>query len=159
MNFRYIQTEEFAIRARAHRRARDKPASAQMGGSTMPRRQFLKTAGVVVLGAALWRPGLAAAQGAGDPVPIPGGTPFLGGAFHVFAPAAIPTDPADAEPSTITDFDGFLGLAYVTGTVTQTNTVTGVVRTLPFVGSDMRFMKGAFRGQDGQIHQGAFGLV
>src|SRR5258708_3296124 len=113
MNIRNIQTEEFAIRARAHRQARDKPASAQMGPSTMPRRQLLKTAGVVGLGTALWQPGLAGAQGAGDPVPIPGGTPFLGGGFHVFGPAAIPTDPADAEPSTITDFDGFLGLAYI----------------------------------------------
>jgi hypothetical protein len=33
------------------------------------------------------------------------------------------------------------------------------VRTLPTVGSDMRFMKGVYRGQDGQIHSGAFGFV
>jgi hypothetical protein len=30
---------------------------------------------------------------------------------------------------------------------------------LPFVDSDMRFMKGVFRGTDGRIHQGAFALV
>src|SRR5215831_12691519 len=44
-----------------------------------------------------------AAQAA--PVPIPGGTPALGGGFHVWAPAAV--DSIDAEPATITDFNGF----------------------------------------------------
>ncbi len=81
----------------------------------------------------------------------------MGGAFHVFAPAL--PDPIDAEPATITDFNGFDGLAYISGTVTQTNTATDEVRTLPFVDSDMRFMKGVFRGTDGRIHRGAFALV
>jgi hypothetical protein len=75
----------------------------------------------------------------------------------VFGPAAF--DPIDAEPATITDFNGFDGLAYISGTVTQTNTATGEVRTLPFVESDMRFMKGVFIGTDGRTHQGAFALV
>jgi len=65
------------------------------------------------------------------PVPIPGGTPFLGGAYHVFGPAAF--DPADAEPATITNLDASVGLAYVSGMVTQTNTKTGDVQRLPFV--------------------------
>ena len=68
-------------------------------------------------------------------------------------------DPVDAEPATITDFNGFVGLAYISGTVAQTNPATGEVRRLPFVNNDMRFMKGVFRGTDGQIHQGAFALV
>ena len=76
---------------------------------------------------------------------------------HVFGPATI--DPADAEPATITDFNGFVGLAYISGTVTQTNTATGEVLTLPFVDSDMRFMTGVFRDTDGKLQQGAFALV
>ena len=71
-------------------------------------------------------------------VPIPGGTPALGGAYHVFGPAAF--DPADAEPATITNLNAAVGLAYVSGMVTQTNIKTGEVVRLPFVDSDMRFM-------------------
>jgi hypothetical protein len=67
--------------------------------------------------------------------------------------------PADAEPSTITDFNGFIGLAFIDGEVTRTNTATGEERTLPFLTSDMRFMQGVFRGTDGRMHQGAFALV
>jgi hypothetical protein len=77
----------------------------------------------------------------------------------VFAPGLPGVDPVDAQPSTITDFKGFVGLAYISGMVTRTNTATGEERTLPFVNSDMRFMKGIFRGTDGRIHQGAFALV
>jgi hypothetical protein len=91
------------------------------------------------------------------PVPIPGGTPALGGAYHVFGPAAF--DPVDAEPVTITNLDAVVGLAYVSGMVTQTNTKTGEVVRLPFVDSDMRFMQGVFRGTDGKVHPGAFRLA
>ncbi len=165
MNIHNIQTEEFTRRARASYQAGDQPDSAKVGGPAMSRRQFLKTAGGVLLGATLgpvlgpelWRPRRVAAHG--DPVPIPGGTPLLGGAFHVFGPGFPDFDPADAEPASITDFNGFIGLAYIDGMVTRTNTRTGEVRTLPFLGTDMRFMKGVFRGTDGQIHQGAFGFV
>ena len=128
----------------------------------MSRRQFARrAAGAAVfgatLGAGLWRPGVARADGSAQPKPIPGGTPNLGGFFHVFGPAA--GDPPDAEPATITDFNGFVGLSYISGTVVQTNMSTGKVLTLPFLGSDMRFMKGVFRGTDGRAHQGAFALV
>jgi hypothetical protein len=75
----------------------------------------------------------------------------------VFGPAL--SDPVDAEPSTITDFNGFVGLAYLSGTVTRTNTTTGEVQTFPFANSDMRFMKGVFRGTDGRLHHGAFAFV
>lgn len=92
-----------------------------------------------------------------EPVPIPGGTPVLGGTFHVFGPGLL--DPPDAEPSTITDFNGFVGLAYISGEVARTNTKTGEVLTLPFVNSDMRIMTGVFRGTDGEVHQGAFAYV
>jgi hypothetical protein len=124
------------------------------------RRQFARTAAGTALAATaasrLWAPSPAEAASFA-PVPIPGGTPFLGGAYHVFGPAAF--DPADAEPATITNLDAFVGLAYVSGKVTQTNTKTGDVQRLPFVDSDMRFMQGVFRGTDGKVHRGAFAFV
>lgn len=161
MSIRRLQMEEFARRARAYGQSRAQSTLAEVGQHAVSRRQLFRTAGAVWLGATLGsellRPGVAAAQGDGSPVHIPGGTPFLGGKFHLFGPAAF--DPADAEPSSITDFNGTLGMAYITGTVTQTNTVTGQVRTLPFINSDMRFMKGVYRGTDGEFHKGTFGFV
>ena len=161
MHIRSIQNKEFALRARAYREARDRAAAAKRAGSSLTRRQFLKTAGAAVLGStlipSLLQTGTAAASGPGSPVPIPGGTPVLGGGFHLFGPGII--DPNDAEPASITDFDGFVGLAYISGMVTRTNTVTHEVRSLPVLFSDMRFMKGVFRGLDGKMHQGAFAFV
>lgn len=75
----------------------------------------------------------------------------------MFGPAAF--DPIDAEPVTITNLNAAVGLAYVSGMVTQTNTKTGEVLRLPFVDSDMRFMQGVFRGADGKVHPGAFAFV
>ena len=94
-----------------------------------------------------------------DPLPIPGGTPALGGAFHIYGPGAPGLDPPDSEPATITDFRGFVGLAYISGTVVRTQRSTGDTETLPFLGSDMRFMQGVFRGADGKARQGTFGFI
>ena len=162
MNIHDLQSPEFIGRADAYYQARSQTDSAQAGQRAWSRRQFVRTAaGAAMIGASvgagLWRPRLALAHNAHEPVHIPGGTPLLGGAFHVFGPGTI--DPVDAEPSSITDFNGFVGIGFISGTVTRTNTKTGEVRTLPFVDSDMRFMQGAFRGIDGQVHQGAFGFV
>lgn len=77
--------------------------------------------------------------------------------FHFFGPNSI--DPIDAEPSTITNLNGFVGLAYLDGMVTQTNTRTGEALRLPTIHSDMRFMQGEFRGADGRTHHGTFALV
>src|SRR6266542_2830622 len=123
----------------------------------LTRRQLLWTAGgALAAGAAVAagvRPsGIVHAHGVHQPIPIPGGSPAIqdmagGQLFHVFGPGpeGAGLDPIDAEPSTITDFRGTIGLAYLNGTVIRTNTATGEVRTLPMVGSDMRFMKGIFR--------------
>ena len=126
------------------------------------RRQFARTiAGTALfsgaLGSGLFKAGLADAFTSFAPVPIPRGTPVLGGFYHVFGPGSI--DPADAEPSTITNMNGFVGLASISGMVTQTDTTTGDVQRLPFVCSDIRFMTGNFRGADGRVQQGAFALV
>ena len=163
MNIRDLQTGEFSRRARAYNQTRNQSAPFQFGLPAMTRRQFLKTAGVALLGtalsSALTPASLVSAHNDHEPVHIPGGTPLLGGAYHVYGPGFPGFDPADAEPSSITDFNGFVGLAYISGEVTRTNTSTGEVRTLPFLFNDMRFMKGVFRGTDGQIHQGAFGFI
>jgi len=129
--------------------------------TAISRRQFARTAGTAVAGVAigsrLWRPGQAVAKGTFTPVPIPGGSPALGGAFHVFGPAVF--DPIDAEPATITNMNGFSGLAYITGMVTQSNVKTGEQLRFPFVDSDMRFMKGVFRGADRRVHVATFAFV
>src|SRR4029077_829003 len=109
------------IRALAARKA------AGLGRSPprMTRRRFVGTAaGTAVLGGALGagllRPGLAAPKMSSAPVPIPGGSPFLGGSYDGVDPGS--RGPHNAEPITITNLNGFVGLAYLDGMVTQTNT-------------------------------------
>jgi hypothetical protein len=140
-------------------------AAVRQFRSAVSRRQFARTvAGTAAIGTTLasgaqmpegtpWRWSFA-------PVPIPGGLPALGGYYHVFGPGPTAgSDPIDAEPATITNFDGSVGLAYISGNVTQTNRKTGQQQLLPFVESDMRFMQGMFRGTDGLIHNAAFAFV
>jgi hypothetical protein len=108
----------------------------------------------VVLGSGLWMPGSALAWG-NAPRPIPGGIqfPFTGTeVFHVFPPAH------GAEPSTIFDFNGFVGVAHITGTGTGTDTETGTTTPLLF-DVDNRFMKGVYVGVDGKKHTGTFGFI
>ena len=127
----------------------------------LSRRRFLgSAAGVAVAAAAMrtWRPDAAEATGgSGLPTPVPG-SPLFGG-LHVWAPGIPGLDSPDAEPATITDFNGEVGLAYISGMVTRTNTHTGVSEALPFVESDMRFMKGVFRDSSGRVQRGAFAFI
>jgi hypothetical protein len=128
------------------------------------RRHFVRTtaaamgAGAVV-SSGLWSPALAAARRAADPQPIPGGSPLLGGGFHVYGPGFPDFDPPDSEPSSITDFNGFVGLAYISGSVVRTHKRTGESESLPFLFSDMRFMQGVFHGTDGRLRRGTFGFI
>src|SRR5260370_9309388 len=107
------------------------------------RRQFARAAAggafAAALGSRLWTPSLVEAASFA-PVPIPGGSPALGGAYHVFGPAAF--DPIDAEPVTITNLNASVGLAYVSGMGTQTNPKTGDAARLAVVNSGMRFRHG-----------------
>src|SRR5271163_134551 len=114
--------------------------------SGMTRRQFARTtAGTAalggVLGSGLFKSGLANERASSAPIPsfapipIPGGRPGLNGYYHVFGPAS--GDPIDAEPSSITNLNGFIGLAYINGMVTRTNTKTGQKLRLPFLNTDM----------------------
>jgi hypothetical protein len=61
------------------------------------------------------------------------------------------------DPSSITDFNGFVGVADVQGTGTGTNS-DGTSEPLLF-DTDMRFMSGVYVAQDGRVHQGTFGFV
>src|SRR5207302_2230747 len=87
------------------------------------------------------------------PVPIPGGTDLLGDGriFHLFLPGT------GAEPSTITDFIGFVGWAAVGGMGTHTRKGQPSAH-IPFE-ADMRFMLGEFVGMDGKNHHGAFAFI
>jgi hypothetical protein len=61
------------------------------------------------------------------------------------------------DPSSITDFNGFVGVADVQGTGTATNP-DGSTETLLY-DTDMRFMSGTYVAQDGQVYRGTFGFV
>ena len=107
----------------------------------------------VVLGSGLVLPARAWAAGA-DPRPIPGGVqPFGDGTelYHVFSPQQ------GNEPSTITDFNGAVGVAHIRGAGTSTDTNGNQTRLL--YDADMRFMKGEYIGMDGRRHDGTFAFV
>ena len=127
------------------------------------RRSFLQktgiTAGVLVASGILPEIARAASHGhnsttSATPLPIPGGLQLLGPSgplFHVFLPAP------GVEPSTITNFNGFVGWAAVGGF--GTHTYTGQApEHLPFE-ADVRFMRGEFVGADGRNHHGAFAFI
>ena len=152
MNMHGIPMWASALRAGTHWHVHRHPGHVSDWQHPMSRRQFARTvAGATVVGASLgsglWSPGLAKVRGSNVPTPIPG-IGFMG--FHVFG--------APLETSTITDFNGFVGIASLNGMVTQTNMKTGAVRRLPFLDVDMRFMQGVFRDTEGVVHQGAFAL-
>ena len=137
--------------------------SAAHAGPVSRRRFLRSTGGLAVAGAALGRqildPQVLHAAG-DDPLPLPVGTPALGGVFRFFGPTPDGSfDPIDAEPSTITNFNGVVGLAYISGMVTRTHIQTGVIERLPFNGADMRFMHGTYLGVDGKPRRGAFALI
>src|SRR3989442_5653377 len=116
----------------------------------LSRRQFLGASAAATgaaVAAPLWVPALAEASSV-DPRPIP---EFLFGVtpFHILLPG-------QGEPGTITDFNGGLGLAAVTGT--GTGTITGVPTPLVF-DADLRFMQGQYIGMNGQNHEGTFVFV
>jgi hypothetical protein len=133
---------------RGHRHAWDR---------TLSRRSFLRvaagTAGLVA-GSRLWVPMIAeAAKGPGVPNPIPGCTQIDDlGCFHFFFPGH------EQEPATITDFNGFVGIADITGTGVGTDPDTGQTIPLNFE-TDTRFMSGEFVAKDGRQHHGTFAFI
>jgi hypothetical protein len=109
----------------------------------------MRTAAVgsaVAFRSGLVMPGLALAKKRSSaPTPIPE-TLFPGAPFHVLPPNS-------EEPSTIYNFNGFVGATEIQGTGTGGGT-SGLLFDV-----DMRFMKGVYVGVDGLAHQGAFSFV
>lgn len=98
--------------------------------------------GTQVIGAS---PALAA-QRAGDPRPIPGGIQPFGPnteVFHLFPPGA-------GEPNSITDFNGFIGVANIDG--------AGNIPGLSF-DVDIRFITGEYIALDGRHSEATFGFL
>jgi hypothetical protein len=122
------------------------PAHNHFWQRAFSRRNFIAGSGAAGL-LAVAGPG-AAASGS-DPRPIPGGFELGGQLFHVFffGPGA--------EPSTITDFNGSVGVAAIQGSWSGPAPATP-----PTVfDSDMRFMDGEYVGKDGKVRRGAFVFI
>jgi len=108
------------------------------------------------------------ADDAASPLPIPGGTilPFSTERYHFFFPPGtnngivnIPPSPGVNDPSTITDFMGFVGQVHAKGAGTGTNTDTGATSRF-FFDTDTRFMKGKYIGMcDHKEHRGNFAFI
>lgn len=123
----------------------------------LSRRQVLGAAAGVtgaIAASNLWMPVVADAHARSGlaPKPIPGGvqTPFR--FIHHF-----PMQPGN-DPSQITDFKGFIGVAQLAGTGTGIDTKTGK-RTPLLFDIDNRFMKGVYVGVDGRRHTGTFAFI
>jgi hypothetical protein len=124
----------------------------------LSRRAFLSgTAGVsaAAVGAGLLGPTAAFAASSSksnpDPNPTTQTVNFGGPDFHInsFGPGI--------DPSSITDFNGFVGVAEVQGSGTGTNEDGS---TVPLIfDTDMRFMSGVYVAKDGRVHKGTFGFV
>jgi hypothetical protein len=67
--------------------------------------------------------------------------------FHVFPPGA-------GEPNTITDFNGFVGVAHIQGTGTDTAGTPGLTFDI-----DNRFITGEYIALDGRHSNATFGFL
>ena len=109
------------------------------------------------LGAGLLRPvSASAAPGIGNVLPIPTTLEVFGEAIHVQAP---PDTGADTDPSTVWNFQGASGIAFMDTSVTRTNRKTGEQQVLPSTMNHMTFMQGIYIGRDGHVREGTFSLV
>ncbi|MGH3098292.1 MAG: hypothetical protein ACRDMV_20095 [Streptosporangiales bacterium] len=97
------------------------------------------------------RGGAGSACGAAPrPIPFANKPPVGNIEVHAFPPKR------GVELVDITDFHGFVGVANVTGTGTETNLRTGERRTgLPY-SVDLRFFAGEYVGVDGRVHRQTF---
>jgi hypothetical protein len=128
----------------------------------MSRRTFLRAgvgASVVggALGAGLLRPVSAlAAPGIGNVLPIPSTLEFFGVKVHVQAP---PFSGQDTDPSTVWNFQGTSGIAFIDTEVTRMHRKTGKTQVWPSTENHMTFMQGIYVGRDGHVRKGTFSLV
>jgi hypothetical protein len=131
-------------------------SSAHYARHRLSRRAFIGGAaaatGVTVGSGLLWPAiGSAAAHRNRAPKPTTAKLKVNGKTFHVssFGPGM--------DPSSITDFKGFVGVADVRGKGVAKNP-DGSTETLLF-DTDMRFMQGVYVAQDGATYRGTFGFV
>jgi hypothetical protein len=130
------------------------------------RRQFLQASGLLLGAVATgfpWGGGtaLAAKPGSGIPSQLPDGSQdledFFGLPIPFFRPIEVNPfagvfDPV-ANPTTIWDFNGALGLIAANGVSDPDHNSDGVAR---FWNCDVRFMRGVFRDRGGHTQQGTF---
>lgn len=134
----------------AHRRGWSRRQFLQMGAV------LASTAGASLLPAAV----MAAPPGSGFPSQLPYGSPVLKSLFGLDIPFFLPpeVDPftdGTADPTTISNFNGFSGLVEAEGVSDAEHNSDGVPRTWA---SDVRFMKGVFVDRSGKKQRGAFGF-
>ena len=122
------------------------------------RRTFLGAGvGAAVISAGLLRPVAAsAAPGIGNVLPIPSTLELFGVEIHVQAP---PFTGANTDPSTVWNFQGASGIAFMDTSVTRTHRKTGEEEVLPSNLNHMTFMQGIYIGRDGHVREGTFALV
>ncbi len=91
------------------------------------------------------------------PKPIPGGVTPFGVPVHHYPP--VPGAPLSKinDPSSIFDFDGFVGFTRIIGQGVGTDTTTGATTVLNFQ-ADQGFMKGKYIAEDGRLRHGTFGF-
>jgi hypothetical protein len=152
--------QQAALRELRSRGARQRKQATGIGHAHFWERAMSR--GALVKGAAgaggaavtsgLWMPALARAgrrTTTAAPKPVPP-NPALGG-LHVYLPGE------NAEPSAITDLNGFVGIGAVTGAGTAT-LADGSTQRL-FFDVDNRFMRGEYVGEDGRLHHGTFAFT
>jgi hypothetical protein len=149
-----------ATRAGTRGAARAHASYGHIRRRRVSRRQFIQTgAGLTAFAATLGSPA-ARAQGASPGIglvtPIPTTLPIAGEEFHVQAP---PFTGADSDPSSVYNFDGAVGIAFISGLCDRTDRKTGETRTLPYLFNDMRFMQGRFEGRDGHVRNATFAFT
>ena len=100
--------------------------------------------------------GAPTAPGLGLVTPIPTTLPIFGVDVHVQAP---PFTGPDSDPSSVYDFAGVSGIAFISGSVERTDRKTGETRVMPYIFNDMRFMQGRIQGRDGHVRDATFAFT
>jgi hypothetical protein len=137
-------------------------AHAHLPPARVSRRQFLHGAAGLTAFATALGPLPSRAQrvhggpGIGLVTPIPATLDIAGEDFHVQAP---PFTGADTDPSSVHNFRGTVGIAFISGLVERTDRKTGETRTLPYAFNDLRFMQGRFEGRDRHVRNATFAFT
>jgi len=133
-----------------------KSGHAHFWERALSRRNFLTAAGLAggaVVTSSIWTPLVAEAAppASPSPVPIPYGTTLGGQLFHFQFPVA------NTDVSSIFNFKGVVGVADIEGPGAGVH--DGKPLDGAHFGSDNRFMKGVYIGEDGERHRGTFAFI